>query len=71
MLNPTSLGRVNVTTPGTAVRLATVPTRCSRIRVSVVSGLTGKMYLGTAGLVGSTYAGVIKGTGPEFSRWCG
>lgn len=65
MLNPTSLGRVNVTTPGTPVQLATVSTRCARIRVSVVSGLTGKMYLGTKGLVGSTYVGVVKELAPN------
>lgn len=57
---PTSLGRVNVPTPGTCVRLATAYTPCTRIRFSVVAGLTGKMYLGTKAVVGSTYSGVIK-----------
>lgn len=65
MLTPNSLGRVNVTTPGTPVQLATVSTRCSRIRVSVVAGLTGKMYLGCKGLVGSTLVGVIKELWPN------
>jgi len=49
MLIPKSLGRVNVTTPGVPVQLSATRLRCSRIRVSVVSGLTGKMYLGGAG----------------------
>jgi hypothetical protein len=65
MLSPVSLGRVNVTTAGTAVQLATTLTKCSRIRVSVVAGLTGKMYLGTKGVVGSTLAGVIKELWPN------
>lgn len=57
---PVTLGRVNVTTPGTAVRLATAYTPCNRIRLSVVAGLTGKMYFGTATVKSSTLAGVIK-----------
>lgn len=36
-----------------------------QIRVSVVAGLTGKMYLGTNALVGSTLAGVIKELAPN------
>jgi hypothetical protein len=65
MLIPKSLGRVNVTTPGVPVQLSATRLRCSRIRVSVVSGLTGKMYLGGAGLVGSTLTGVIKELWPN------
>lgn len=59
-MSPSSLGRVSVPTPGTCVPLATTYTKCARIRVSVVAGLTGKMYLGTKNVVGSTLLGVIK-----------
>ncbi len=39
----TTLGRVNVTTPGTLVPLSTDPTkRASKIFAQVVPGLTGK-----------------------------
>jgi len=64
-MSPTSLGRVNVPTPGTAVPLATVVTPCSRIRVSVIAGLTGKMYFGTNTVNHSTLAGVIKELWPN------
>jgi hypothetical protein len=64
-MSPSSLGRVNVPTPGTAVPLATTYTKCARIRVSVVAGLTGKMYLGTKAVVGSTLVGVIKELWPN------
>lgn len=56
---PQSLGRVNVPTPGTPVPLATVSTPCSRIRVSVIAGLTGKMYFGTQTVNHATLNGVI------------
>jgi hypothetical protein len=57
----TALGRVNVTTPGTLVPLSTDPTKfASKIFVQVVPGLTGKGYLGTAGMVRSTLAGVVR-----------
>ena len=59
-MSPVALGRVNVTTPGTAVPLATVKTLCSKIRVQVIAGLTGKMYFGTPLVKGSTMVGVIK-----------
>jgi hypothetical protein len=55
-----SLGRVNVPTSGTVVRLTTTQTLCCRIRAQVIAGLTGKMYLGTVGLNKATMAGVIK-----------
>lgn len=45
--------------------MAMIPTRCARIRVSVVAGLTGKMYLGTKTIVGSTSAGVLKELNPN------
>jgi hypothetical protein len=62
---PHSLGRVNVPTPGTAVPLATVSTPCNRIRVSVIAGLTGKMYFGTKTVSHSTLVGVIKEMWPN------
>lgn len=64
-MSPVALGRVNVTTPGTAVPLATVSTLCKRIRVQVIAGLTGKMYFGTLQVKGSTLAGVIKELWPN------
>jgi hypothetical protein len=64
-MSPTSLGRVNVATPGTAVPLATVETPCNRIRVSVIAGLTGKMYFGTSTVSHATLAGVIKELWPN------
>lgn len=59
------MGRVNVSTPGTCVPLASAYTPCARIRVSVVAGLTGKMYIGTKAVVGSTFAGVLKELNPN------
>ena len=38
-MTPTSLGRVNVPTPGTPVHLATSRTPCCRIRVQVIKEL--------------------------------
>ena len=64
-MSPSSLGRVSVPTPGTCVPLATTYTKCARIRVSVVAGLTGKIYLGTRAVVGSTLVGVIKELWPN------
>jgi len=44
----TTLGRVNVTTPGTPVPLSTDPNqRVAKIFAQVIPGLTGKGYLGT------------------------
>lgn len=64
-MTPTSLGRVNVATPGTPVQLAATPIYCSRLRVSVVAGLTGKMYVGTAGCNHTTLVGAIKELWPN------
>jgi hypothetical protein len=64
----TALGRVNVATPGTLVPLSTDPTKlASKIFVQVVPGLTGKGYLGTAGMVRSTLAGVVRVLWPNTS----
>lgn len=62
---PRTLGRVNVPTPGTPVPLATVETPCNRIRVSVIAGLTGKMYFGTQAVNHATLVGVIKELWPN------
>lgn len=61
MMNPHSLGRVNVPTPGTPVPLTTDRSIiASVIRVQVIAGLTGKMYVGTAnGWAGAISAGVL------------
>ena len=64
-MSPVALGRVNVTTSGTAVPLATVSTLCSKIRVQVIAGLSGKMYFGTLQVKGSTLVGVIKELWPN------
>jgi hypothetical protein len=64
-MTPTSLGRVNVPTPGTPVPLAGTRTPCCRIRVQVIAGLTGKMYFGTANVNKGTLAGVIKELWPN------
>jgi hypothetical protein len=64
-MSPQCLGRVNVPTPGTPVPLATLETPCNGIRVSVIAGLTGKMYFGTRNVNHSTLVGVIKELWPN------
>ena len=57
----TTMGRVNVATPGTPVPLSTDPNqRVSRIFTQVVPGLTGKGYLGTSNMVRASGAGVMR-----------
>jgi hypothetical protein len=57
----TSLGRVNVTTPGTPVQLTTDPTvRVSKLFFQSVPGLTGKCYIGAVGMVKSSLTKVIR-----------
>jgi hypothetical protein len=57
----TTLGRVNVTTPGTPVPLSTDPNqRVAKIFAQVIPGLTGKGYLGTSNMVRATMAGVMR-----------
>jgi hypothetical protein len=64
----TTLGRVNVTTPGTAVALSTNPTqKVAKIFAQVVPGLTGKGYLGKSNLNRTTLAGVIRILWPNAS----
>jgi hypothetical protein len=55
----TTLGRVNVATPGTPVPLATDPAiTASKLFVQAVPGLTGKTYLGARTMSKATLAGV-------------
>jgi hypothetical protein len=64
----TSMGRVNVATPGTPVRLSTDPDkRVARIFAQVIPGLTGKGYIGSASLNRTTLAGVARVLWPNAS----
>jgi hypothetical protein len=57
----TTLGRVNVATPGTPVPLATDPSiTASKLFVQAVPGLTGKTYLGAHTMSKTTLAGVAR-----------
>jgi len=57
----TSLGRVNVSTPGTPVSLSSNPTqRVAKLFFQVVPGLTGKAYIGSPGMNKSTLSGVCR-----------
>jgi hypothetical protein len=64
----TTLGRINVPTPGTPVPLATDPAiTASKLFVQVIPGLTGKMYLGTRTMAKTTLAGVARVLSPNAS----
>ena len=55
----TSMGRVNVSTPGTPVSLSSNPTqRVAKLFFEVVPGLTGKAYIGSPGMNKATLSGV-------------
>ncbi len=57
----TTLGRVNVATPGTPVPLATDPSiTASKLFVQAVPGLTGKTFLGALTMSKTTLAGVAR-----------
>jgi len=57
----TSMGRINVSTPGTPVPLSTNPIQhVSKLFVQVIPGLTGKCYLGNPAMNKSTLAGVSR-----------
>jgi len=57
----TTMGRVNVTTPGTAVPLSTnTDQKVAKIFAQVVPGLTGKGFIGKSNLNRSTSAGVVR-----------
>jgi len=67
-MTQTSMGRVNVSTPGTPVPLSTNPTqRVSKLFVQVIPGLTGKAYLGSPGMSKSTLAGISRILWPNAS----
>ena len=60
-MTQTSLGRVNVGTPGTPVPLSADPAqRVSKLFFQVIPGLTGKAYIGKPGLNKSTLSGVSR-----------
>jgi hypothetical protein len=57
----TSLGRVNVATPGTPVPLSTNPAlRVSKLFFQSVPGLTGKCYIGTPAMSKSALSHVVR-----------
>src|SRR5260370_29345719 len=57
----TTLGRVNVATPGTPVPLSTDPNqRAAKIFAQAVPGLTGKGYLGTSNMIRRPAAVVMR-----------
>ena len=57
----TSLGHVNVATPGTPVPLSADPTfRVSKIFFQSVPGLTGNCYIGAPAMIKSTFSHVVR-----------
>jgi len=60
-LQPRSLGKVAVPSPGTPVRVTSGTTiRAHRIRFAVAIGETGRAFLGVQGMNKSSGAGVVK-----------
>ena len=60
-MTQTSLGRVNVSSPGHPVLLSTNPAqRVSKLFFQVIPGLTGKAYIGKPGMNKSTLTGVSR-----------
>ncbi|HOK45259.1 MAG TPA: hypothetical protein PLK67_04975 [Bryobacteraceae bacterium] len=60
-LQPRSLGRIAVPTPGTPVRVTSdTSIRAHRIRFAVVIGETVRVFLGVQGMNKATGAGVVK-----------
>ncbi|MCC6362996.1 MAG: hypothetical protein IT165_05695 [Bryobacterales bacterium] len=60
-LQPRSLGKVAVPSPGTPVRVTFDTTiRAHRIRFAVAIGETGRVFLGVQGMNKATGAGVVK-----------
>jgi len=67
-MTQTSLGRVNVSTPGTPTRLSIDPTqRVCKLFFQVIPGLTGKAYIGKPGMNKSTMVGVSRILWPNAS----
>lgn len=60
-LQPRSLGKTAVPTPGTPVRVTSdTSIRAHRSRFAVAIGETGRVFLGVAGMNKATSAGVVK-----------
>ena len=67
-MTQTSLGRVNVSAPGTPVALSSNSTQvASKLFFQVIPGLTGKTYIGKPGMNKSTLAGVTRVLWPNAS----
>ena len=67
-MNINCKGRVSVPTPGTPVPLTTDSTiKASRLFFQVIPGLTGKTYIGTAGMTKATLGGVARVLWPNAS----
>ena len=63
-----TLGRVNVTTPGTPLSLTSnLSLTANKLFFQVIPGLTGKTYVGTKALTKSTLAGVARILWPNSS----
>ncbi|MGH9673565.1 MAG: hypothetical protein ACRD44_10320 [Bryobacteraceae bacterium] len=60
-MEPHSLGKIAVSTPGTPVPFTTNATLLvSRVRVQTVIGETGRIWLGVSGMNKNTHVGVMK-----------
>jgi hypothetical protein len=60
-LQPRSLGKIAVPTPGTPVRVTSdTSIRAHRIRFAAVIGETGRVFLGVQGMNKATGIGVVK-----------
>lgn len=57
--HPTALGKIAVPTPGTAVQIVAAAQPCSKIRFEAPTTNTNKVWIGTAGLIGSSLTAVI------------
>jgi hypothetical protein len=67
-MNINCKGRVNVSAPGTPVPLTTDPTvTASKLLFQVIPGLTGKTYVGVAGMTKATLSGVARTLAPNPS----
>ena len=61
----TSLGRINQPTPGTPIALSADSTKSvAKLFFQVPPGLTGKTYIGMAGMSKTTLAGVLRVLSP-------
>jgi hypothetical protein len=58
-MNVTAMGKVAVTTAGTPQALSATPLMICHLQTQAAPANTGKVYIGTPGMVKSTLAGVI------------